>query len=432
VRVLLFALLTSITTGLLFGLLPALRVISGSVVGVLRDDAASVLGARRRFGLTGLLVAGQVALSVLLLAVAGVFVESLVRAQSADPGFAWEPLALLYVSTQPLALDAEAAPLLHDRLGERLRSIPGVTGVTSASVLPAQARGTTTLLLGSGTGGVDRPSEIPWNVVAPGYFDILGIDVVAGRAFVQDDLEGPRVAIVSEAMARTYWGRSDVVGEHYRAQNAPDRPVEIVGVAADVPVRRLGEPPSPALYWPSAGAGYAYYLLETSGSPTEVLPAARAAVREIDARILVLDASTMRAHLGDTLTRQRLTGSLLAGIGGFALVLAMLGLYGVVSYAVSRRRSEVGIRMALGAARPAVVALFVRDVAGVVIAGGLLGLALAVPAVRLIGVSFTGGGTGSTAAPLAAALLLATALVATVLPARAAARVDPTRALRPE
>ena len=432
-RVLAFTAAVAVLAGLVFGLVPALRATSRGIGASLHEDAGIAIGARRRFGLTGMLVSVQVAASVLLLAVAGVFVESVVRAQSADPGFDWEDLAQVYVSTQPLDLDAESAPLLQARIEERLSGLPEVRRVTQASHLPANGRGTTTLLLGSALGGVDRPTEIPWTVVAPGYFDVMGIGIVAGRTFTEQDRTGPTVAIVSEAMARNYWGRSDVVGERYRSESSPDTPIEIVGVASDVPVSALGEPPSPALYWPRQGAmTFSRWVVETAGPPGQALSSVRAAIAQVDDRILLLDASTVQDHLGATLRRQRFVGTLLAGVGAFALLLAVLGLYGVVSYAVSRRRREVGIRIALGAARDSVVGLFVRDVAGVVVLGGLVGLAVAVPVADLVSGLFTGGGASASAAMGAAVLLVATALVATLVPARSAARTDPTRALRPE
>jgi len=432
-RVLGFAAVASVAAGLLFGLLPAWRATARPIRGSLTDASFEAIGARRRFGLTGALVAAQVAASLLLLAVAGVFVESLARAQGAEPGFDWARTGYVAVNVQPLDLDADAAVALTGRLREAIEGRPEVERVTVSALLPGRMFGTTTLLLGSGRGEVDRPREIPWNRVTPGFFETLGIPLVAGRTFEEADLVGPPVAIVSEAMARAYWGRTDVVGQSYRAESAPDEPIEIVGVVGDVPTRSLGEPPRPSTYYPDAGAlQYPVYLFVANGPPDGAIAAIRAAVDEVDDRILIRGAAPMRHHLAETLGPQRVAGVLLGSLGALALLLAVLGVYGVVSFAVSRRRHEVGIRMALGAGGQSVVRLFARDVGVVVGLGALLGTLLAIPASALVGALFTGGGASPRSVAAAAVLLLGTALVATVIPAGRAARTDPTLALRRE
>ena len=431
--VLLFTLLISVGTGLVFGLVPALRTTSREVAASLTNDGAITIGARRRFGLTGLLVAGQVAMSLLLLAVASVFLESLARAQGADPGFAWENTAYVRMSIRPLALEDEAATLLYQRLEERLEALPEVGRATLAVQLPAAMRGTTTLLLGSALDGVDSPTETPWNLVTRDYFDVMGIPVLHGRTFSEDDAAAPPIAIISAAMARTYWGRTDVVGETYRSEAQPDSPVEIVGVVGDVSVRSLGEAPTPSLYWLNPGAvGVTNIIFEAETSAERAIPSARAAIQDIDSRILILGSSSMRDHLGDTLERQRIVGTVLGGLGAVAMLVAILGVYGVVSFAVSRRRSEIGIRIALGAGRGSVVGLFVRDASAVVIVGSLVGLALSIPVGRLVAILFTGSAPSLLATVGVAALLMGTALAATVVPAARAARTDPTDALRQE
>ena len=173
-------------------------------------------------------------------------------------------------------------------------------------------------------------------------------------------------------------------------------------------------------------------MFEAETTSDRAITSVRATIREMDPRILILAASSLRDHLGDTLERQRMVGTMLGGLGGLALLLAVLGIYGVVSFAVSQRRHEVGIRIALGAGRDSVVRLFVRDVSAVVIAGSVVGLLLSIPVGRMVALLFT----GTTASPLAtagvAALLVVTALAATVIPALRAARTDPTNALRQE
>lgn len=432
-RVVWFTLGVSVVTGVVFGLLPAIRATRQSVNATLRDDATSGIGARRRFGLTGGLVAAQVAASILLLAVAAVFVESLSRAQRADPGFAWERTAYVRMSAASLDLDSEALTLFLDGLEERIEALPGVTATARSLALPAAQMGTTTLLLGAGTGGSDRPTEIPWNWVSPEYFDLLDIPLRHGRYFTEDDFDRGDVAIVSESFARTYWGRSDIVGETYRREGEPNVPLEIVGVVGNVTVRSLGEAPSPAIYWPMNFVRPNLNLLvQASDSPAEALRGVREAFREADPRLMIFGAGTMADHLGSTLARQRVAGRLLLALGAVALGLAMLGVYGVVSYAVSRRRREVGIRIALGAGSESVIGLFVRDVAGVVVAGALVGALLSVPLARVVSQWFTNAPASPVATAVIAVLLLGTSLAATAVPAMRAARTDPTDALRQE
>jgi predicted permease len=432
-RVVIFATVVTVAAGMLFGLIPAVRATSRGVAGPLSDEAGAMIGARRRFGLAGTLVAAQVTVSLLLLAVAAVFLESLARAHGSEPGFAWESTGYVTLGTRALDLDPDAAALLHERLRERLLALPEVSGVTVAATLPGRMFGSTTLMLGAALRGVDSPTEVPWNYVTPDFFGVMRIPVLFGRSFRLDDVGADPVAIASEMMALTYWGRTDIVGETYRAESAPDVAVEIVGVVGDVPIRALGEAPRPAIYFPTRGAlATPHYLFSAAGRPDAALAPIRAAVAEVDSRILVLAAAPMRRHLGDTLERQRLAGLVLAGLGALALVLAVLGVYGVVSFAVSRRRHEVGIRVALGAGRDSVVRLFVRDVAAIVGVGALVGVGLSVPLSRMVGQLFAGGPGTPLAVAAPAALLLVTALVATVIPAARAARGDPTLALRRE
>ena len=432
-RVVLFTISVSALAGVVFGLLPALWATKRGVNSSLRDDASSGLGSRRRFGLTGSLVVAQVAVSLLLLAVAGVFVESLVRAQGADPGFAWERTAFVQVNTAPLEMSGEATMQLFYQLEERIEGLPGVARVTSSIAMPAAPRGTTTLLLGAGLDGVDRPAEIPWNYVALNYFDVLGVPLLHGRLFDPSDLEGGEATVVSEAFAQTYWGRSDVVGEEYRSESSPDEAREIVGVVADVAVRALGEAPTPSIYWPiSFGTPRLNLIFEVIGSDSEALRAVNAVVREVDSRIMVIGAGTMSDHLGASLERQRLASGLLGGLGLMSLALAMLGIYGVVSFAVSMRRREVGIRIALGAGGESVIGLFVRDVTFVVLVGSVLGVGLSIPVGRLVGSQFTGSVPSLSTTVGVAFLLLATSMFATVVPAIRKTRTDPTDALRQE
>jgi predicted permease len=428
-RVLLFTMLLSAVTGLVFGILPAMRATRRDVNATLRDEAVSGLGSRRSLGLTGALVAGQVAVSLLLLLAAGGFVKGLLMARTADPGFDWERTAYVQVSAAPLGLNDEATLALFEQIDERMEALPGVRRAATSLMLPAAMFGTSTLLLGSEVDGTDRPAEIPWNYVSPDYFRALGMEALHGRLFEEADVGGADVAVVSETFARTYYGRSDVVGRTYRSEGSPETPREIIGVVGDVTVRALGETPQPAIYWP---LDFAYprmtFIIAADGDPSASLSAVRAAVRAVDPRIMVLQASSMSDHLGDTLERQRLASLVLACLGGLALLLAVLGMYGVVSFAVAQRRREVGIRIALGARPGAVIRLFLRDVSLVVLLGVAVGAALSVPLGRLAA-RFSGSSLGAPETAAVGLLLLATSLIATIVPAARATRTHPTEAL---
>lgn len=428
-----FAAAISVAVGLTFGLVPALRASGRDVNATLRNDATARLGSRRRFGLTGILVAAQVAASLLLVALAGVFVQSLSRAQSADAGFRYEDTGFAQVNLAPLGLDREGSISALEQLEERLEALPMISGASRSMMLPAAQFGTTTLLLGAAIDGTDRPVEIPWNVVAPDFFSVLQIPLVSGRLLTELDADGALVAVVSESFAMTHFGRADIAGESYRSEGEPDVPVEIVGVVGDAVVRALGESPTPALYWPMVFSSPRMNLVfQYEGAAADALGAVQAAIKDVDSRIMVLRTQTMEDHLGSTLTQQRLTGMVLSALGLLALVLAMIGVYGVVSVAVSQRRREVGIRIALGAASESVVGLFVRDIAAVVLVGAAVGCAIAVPAASTAGSMFTGAPGTSFLAVGAAGLLLVTSLMATVVPATRATHTDPTEALREE
>lgn len=430
--VLLFTLGVSLAAGLVFGLVPALRVTSRDLSVSLRDEVRVKIGAGRRFGLTGVLVAGQVTVSLVLLAVAGVFLQSLFAARSADPGFLTGNTAYVQFSAQPIAGAAADVVDVVRRIEEEVERSPAVQAAAFSIQLPAAQFGTSTLLLGAGVGRVDGPVEVPWNSITSDYFEVLGIPLRHGRVFGPEDGAGPPVTIVSEALARAYWGRADVVGEALRHEGSPDEPVEIIGVVADVPVRALGEAPTPSFYRPLQqwAAARGNVVFQFTGPPQQAVAAATTALQAVDPQILVFKGAPLTDHLGETLGQRRLVGGVLSLLGTLALALALLGIYGVVSFAVARRRHEVGIRLALGAARSSVVGLFLKDVAAVVLTGAVLGLALAIPVGRFVGETFTGTSPSPIMMILAAAILVGTAMLATMIPALRAAGSDPKGTLQ--
>ena len=308
--------------------------------------------------------------------------------------------------------------------------------VTFSYSAPVGQRGTTTLLVGDLIDGRRQPQEIPWNIVDVGFFRTLGVPLLHGRVFDErDGPDDPFRAVVTEAFATGLFGRADIVGESYRSENSPDQPVEIIGVVGNVKVQSLDEEPRPAVFWSwtQSPTSSAYALVRTGGGVAAALGPLREAVHSVDARIPILGLSTMEAHLGDTLAQHRLTSSILLMVGGFALALAMLGIYAVVSFGVTQRVTEVGIRMALGAEGGSVLWLFLRESAGVIGLGAVVGALLAWPLAGLIGSVFTGdAGVPVRVVLVCVATLALAAFGATILPARRACTLDPMRALRQE
>lgn len=435
-KVLLFTVIIAGGASLLAGLLPALRTTSPGAATVLREKADTRPG--RRVGLIGALVSAQVAVSLILLVAAGLFVEGTLRASSADPGFDPQNLTIVNVDFGSLNLSPEEVHATYDRLEERITALPQVRSAARAFSVPVGLRGTTTLLVGDLVDGRRRPVEVPWNVVNADYFETLDIPLLHGRLFeARDGGDAPGRVVVSRTMAESFWGRTDIVGETYVSESSPDTPVEIIGVVEDVKVASLQEELRPSVYFNGRRSAIPRMnlLVRTAGegSALAVISPIREIVRGVSSQVRVPQALTMEAFLEGTLGRQRLTSRVLMGVGLLALALAGLGIYAVVSFRVTRRVSEVGIRMALGAERTSVLRLFLREMLGVAGLGVLAGTIAAVPVSSLIGANFTGSQGVPTGVLVACIVTLSlTTLLATALPARRASRLDPAKTLRQE
>jgi len=277
-------------------------------------------------------------------------------------------------------------------------------------------------------------TEVSGAAVSANYFDALGIRILHGRAFrPQDNFTALPVAIVSEAMARRYWGTSDVVGRRYRHDGVPDSWVEIVGVAKDVKVASLTEDPRPQFYRPleQQGGFLVSYIVRSTGDQAVMPGTLSRVVREVDAKLPVLQATTIEDYLTQQLLIPRIGTSILAGFSLTALILAALGLYAVVAFAVGERAKEVGIRMALGARGPHVVWMTVRGVMMTVAAGLVVGLVLSIAAAQgMSNVLYRVSPTDPVTLGVVTLVLGLVALVAALIPARRATRVNPLVVLR--
>jgi putative ABC transport system permease protein len=436
-RVFAFTFLLSLATGLLFGLAPALAATRPDLVAQLKDDgAAAGTGRLRRFGLRGLLVVGQVAVTLVLLVGAALLLRSLLASLGADVGFRPQGLALASFDLGMVRYpEAEGKRFVADAL-ERARALPGVAAAAVAERLPFSLNVHVNQVYPEGyTPAPGEPGfALDVTRVSPGFFATLGVPLLRGRDFGPADAEGtPGVVIVNEALARRFWPGEDPIGKRLRTQG-PDGPAfEVVGLVADYAVRAVGEEPRPMVHFARDQRYSPYATLVVRGRPgaPPQVEALRRLLLGMEPDLVLIEARTMEQMIGVTLLPARAGAAVVGGFGLLALALAAVGLYGVIAYAVSRRTREIGIRMALGAAPAAVLRQVLGQGAALVAAGLALGAAGALAVTRLLAGAFFGLAPFEPGALLAAAgLLAAVALAANLLPARRAARLDPVTALR--
>ena len=430
-RVLAFATALSIVTGVAFGLAPAVRAV--------KTDAASVLSGasavRPRIALRHVMVGFQVALSIVLLMGTGLIIRSTLQMSQVSLGFNSAPLAMLTTSAPGAGYQQSDSRRVYTELESRLAAIPGVQSVVRTSRTPLGRGPTNTLVIEqyvSPTG--TNVAEVPSAFVSPGYLEGLGIHVLRGRGFrPQDDAMAPPVAVVSEAMAQRYWGTTDVVGRRYGHDGAPDSWVQIVGVAADVKVSSLTESPQPLVYrpWDQAGSPVASFIVRTAGNVSDLTGTIRRVVRDYDSKLPIMQLTSVDDYVDQQLLMPRIGAGVLAGFSVTALVLAALGLYAVVAFAVRERTKEVGIRIALGARGPRVIWTMVRGVLFTVATGMAIGLIAAMGAARAAStVLFNVSPADPATLVVVTAVLTLVAVAAAWIPARRATRVDPAVALR--
>jgi len=434
-----FTVAVAAATGLLFGMAPAWRGTRVEPQAAMKENGRGVVEGSTRFGLGKVLVMVQVALSLLLLVGAGLLLGTFRKLETLDPGF--EPSHVLVVSLDLRNAHYPTERLLGARqeMLERLRAIPGVRSASSSNNTPVSGSSWNDLIQVEGYTPKSRNDPVVWIYqVSPRYFETLGMALIAGRDFdSRDTLSAPKVAIVSQSMAKKFFGAANPVGKIYRdAYPKLGPPIEIIGVVGDAKYRNLREE-APATAYLAAGQEEQPYpgaTFEVRGaeSAADLIPGVKTVLEQINPDIS-LQFRTLSEQVAASLTRERLLATLSGFFGALALLLATIGLYGVMSYNVARRRSEIGIRMALGAAEARVLRMVLGEVSLLVGVGLLVGLGAALAATRLIE-TFVWGVTVRDPATLsmAAVLLGAVALVAGYLPARRASRLDPMAALREE
>ncbi len=435
-RVLAFTAALGIATVLLFGLAPAIRA-SRTAPGVVMKAAGRGLTAdRARFGVGRVLVATQVALSLVLIVGALLFIRTLRNLTTLDPGFKAAGVLSAAIDMQPLNLDPSRRGELHQRILERVAAVPGVEVVTEASVVPVSGSGWNERIL---VGADQKPVGISnVNRVSAGFFKTFGTQILSGRDFTErDTVSSPKVAVVNETFVREILKGATPIGRTFAFEPYVGDPVvayEIVGLVRDTKYRSLREESQALAFIAETQAAtpdpYTNLLTRSSVPPASLIPPITAALAEVSPNLIV-DFNVLTDQIARTLVLERLMATLAGFFGGLAGLLAIIGLYGILSYMVARRRGEIGIRMALGADRRRVIALIVREAGGLLAVGLLVGAVLAAFAARSARALLFGLEPGDPVTLGAAIVALAAvALLAAYWPARRAARLDPLVALR--
>jgi predicted permease len=434
-RVFAFVFAVAGVTGIVFGIAPALRATRMNVGATLKETSRTVAGSRSVLGKSLLVV--QVAISLVLLIAAGLFLRTLQNLRNVDVGFNTRNLVLFRLNPSLNRYDDARANALYGRLSDRLGGIAGVRSVAfSNQQLLSHSINSTSIFVEGRTYAQDEHESIDRLVVSPGFFDTMEMPLRAGRAFTRrDDQTAPKVAIVNETAVRKFFPNENPNGRHIgsRIETAGER--EIVGVLRDAKYATVRDPAPPTMYVPylQNRLGSAVFHVRTSGDPVAAIGAIREAVRQIEPDLPMVNVSTQVDEVEKNLSQERVFAQAYALFGGVALLLASVGLFGLMSYSVAQRTNEIGIRMALGAQYHDVLRLVMRESMSLVVGGVGLGVAAALGASRLVTSLLYGlAPTDPVTMLTAMAVLVVVSGVAGYLPARRAARVDPLVALHYE
>jgi predicted permease len=434
-RVLLFTTLVATLAGLAAGLAPALRATRLDLVSDLKGDVASAKAAGRRLTLRDGLVAAQTAVTLVLLVAAALLTRSLLEAHRVELGFRAQGLVALSAELSLIGYDETRASQLLDQAFERIRALPGVVSAARAVRQPLAINyNRNTVFFPDRHRPGDQGTAIAATWVDEQYFATLGVPLLRGRLFTTADApSAPRVAVVTDAFVRRYWPDADPLGRRFKLRGLDGPEYEVVGVVADYKVETIGEAPTPYIHYPLRQRPFTgnVLLARSAQDPDALLAAMRREVLALEPSTVFFESQTMEGQVDASLLPARLAAQTIGLIGLVATALAAIGLYGVIAYTVARRTREIGIRMALGATPGLVVQMVMRQGLGIMAAGLVVGSLLGWVAARAIAAGLYGVGAAD---PLAWAgavsVLAAAAALANYLPARRAARVDPSVALR--
>jgi predicted permease len=433
-RILAFTAGLSLLTGILFGFAPALRATRFDLAPSLKQSTER---GRGRFSLAKTLVAAQVAVSLLLLVGAGLFVRSLQKLESIDAGFDPEQVLLFRIDPRATGYKRTDLASLYRRLLERAESVPGVRAASGSFFgLFTGATWGNTLTVEGYTPRAGETVHSLANAVMARYFEVMGIPILHGRSISWADHENaPRVAVVNQTFARLYFGKADPIGKRFGLGSPPKEMIEIVGVAKDAKYVHLREAARPMLYVPflQYPSGLTELEIRAAGDPSALAATLRRELAAVDRNLPVLGVTSLGEQVAASIAAERLIAKLSSAFGLLALLLACIGLYGVLAYSVSRRTSEIGIRIALGARPGDVRWLVLRESLLLILLGSAAGLAAALAAGRWISSQLFGVAPDDPLIfSLATISMLAVGTLAGYLPARRASRVDPMAALRYE
>jgi predicted permease len=433
-RVLTFTIAIATAAGLLAGLAPATRATRSDLVTDLKGDAV-VTRAGRRWTLRDGLVVLQTAVTLVLLVAAGLLTRSILHAQRVDLGFRPGGVAALGTAYSLIGYDETKATRLMERAVEHIAALPGVESVSRVVRQPlAIDYNRNQVFFPDRETPDDRGTSVDATWVDANYFSLLGVPLLRGRNFTSaDTAQSTKVAIVNEAFVRHYWQGSDGLGRRFRTPSGGGTTYEVVGVVSDYKVDTVGEAPTPYIHYAVTQRDFDGYVLlaRTTGDASALLASMRREILQLEPNTVFLDSQTMQAQVDAALLPARVAAQTIVLVGGVATLLAAVGLYGVVAYAVGRRTREIGIRMALGAAPGGVLGMMMRQGLGLAGAGIVAGALLAWVAARGIASALYGVGASDPLAwGTAIAVLLTSAAMANYIPARRAARVDPSVALR--
>jgi predicted permease len=433
-----YAVAVSLATAVAFGLAPAWRASRPDLVPALKgDSAASEGGPRRGSFLQRALVVGQLAVSMVLLVAGSLLTRALIVAQRADLGFDPSGIASVSFDLGMNNYSQEEADAFRRQMVERLEGVPGVEAVSLAVRMPlAPDINMEGVMIPGHHRPDDDPTTIDATYVDESYFRVVGVPIVEGRAIQASDREGsPRVVVVNEAMAKRYWPNESALGKQIYPEGFDGPPIEIVGVARDHKVRTVGEDPRPYIHfaWAQSPSLLTTVMVRTSGSAESILPALEREILAMDSDIVFSEKATAQEVVDFTLLPTRAGAALLGAFGALALLLAAVGLYGVIAYAVSRRTREVGLRMAMGARGSDVVRMILSSGMRLTLVGVAVGALLSAGVAKVLEAYLYGvSSVDPLAYGAAVAVLVVVAAAANLVPALRASRVSPMVALRYE